>query len=180
MDSNATLDPVAMASTISRARLEALASLHQGDYDTFLTLGKHCIDAHAQATKAMMDDVGQRINSGENFDWRKEIDGLKDGLYKYCQAIVEEAECLVPEPLNCSDTFKATGYPISIKTTIDSHKSSFDMSSTTHNRSERSVESTKTPVSIDMPRNSGNSHLVSVNSTFGLKNLMFAPLGKHH
>jgi hypothetical protein len=93
-DSN--LDPVAMASTISRARLEALASLSEGDYENFLTMGKLCIDAHAQATRAMINDVVARIDAGEDFDWKAEIDHLKDGLHKYCLAIVKEAESLAP------------------------------------------------------------------------------------
>jgi hypothetical protein len=94
MMENTNLDPVAMASTISRARLEAIGSLAEGDYENFLVMGKHCIDAHAQATKAMMEDVIARIEAGEKFDWMSEIAHLKDGLRKYCRAIVDEAELL--------------------------------------------------------------------------------------
>ncbi|CAG7922480.1 unnamed protein product [Penicillium olsonii] len=93
--------PLTLASTLARSRLEAAASLPDGDPDAFIALTKDCIDAHAQATKAMIETLGQRVSAGENVDWKCEYDVLKDGLFNYCQSLVGEAEMnLAPEELD--------------------------------------------------------------------------------
>jgi hypothetical protein len=92
MASDAKLDPLIMASTISQARLIALQSGE--DLDQFFQKGKDCIDAYAQAIKAMMEDASARVKNGEDppFD---EIEQMKERFFKYCQSIVEEALTLV-------------------------------------------------------------------------------------
>ncbi|OQE38269.1 hypothetical protein PENCOP_c008G00896 [Penicillium coprophilum] len=89
-DSN--LDPLAMASTISQARLNALQSGE--DVDLFFQRGKDCIDAYAQATKAMMEDACARVKDGEDPPY-EEIKQMEQRFFRYCQSIVEEALSLL-------------------------------------------------------------------------------------
>lgn len=164
MESDGILDPVTMAAIISRTRLEALASLSEGNCEKFVEFGKHCIDAHAQATKAMMDDVAERMSTGEDFDWEEEVDGLKVGLFNYCQAIVEEAELLVPEALDRPPTkssMDAVRPPPSGKASSLSLRISPNLSKDSTNLSDSSAEP-MTPSSISMSDASGESHLVCV------------------
>ncbi|CAG7963839.1 unnamed protein product [Penicillium salamii] len=94
--------PTALASTISNARLGAGASLRERDPETFIALTKNCMDAHTQATKAMIEELQQRMDSGEEFDWETEYDEIKNRLSKYCESLVEEAEMsLAPDELDC-------------------------------------------------------------------------------
>ncbi|EKV19082.1 actin-related protein 2/3 complex subunit 2 [Penicillium digitatum] len=92
MASDSNLNPLAMASTISQARLNAL---HSGkDLELFFQRGKDCIDAYAQATKAMMEDACARVKDGEDPPY-EEIEQLKWRFFRYCQTIVEEALSLI-------------------------------------------------------------------------------------
>lgn len=92
MASDSNLNPLAMASTISQARLNALRS--GKDFDLFFQRGKDCIDAYAQATKAMMEDACARVKEGEDPPY-EEIEQMKQRFFKYCQSIVEEALSLI-------------------------------------------------------------------------------------
>ncbi|OQE12961.1 hypothetical protein PENFLA_c058G05937 [Penicillium flavigenum] len=92
MASDSKLDPLIMASTISQARLNALQS--GDDLDLFFQKGKDCIDAYAQAIKAMMEDASARVKDGEDPPF-EEIEQMKGRFFKYCQSIVEEALTLV-------------------------------------------------------------------------------------
>ncbi|CAG7946185.1 unnamed protein product [Penicillium nalgiovense] len=92
MASDSNLDPLVMASTISQARLNALQSGE--DLDLFFQKGKDCIDAYAQAIKAMMEDASARVKNGEDPPF-EEIEQMKERFFKYCQSIVEEALTLV-------------------------------------------------------------------------------------
>ena len=94
MAENSNLDPLAMASTISMARLNALQS--GKDLDLFIQRGKDCIDAYAQATKAMMEEACARVKDGE-VPPHEEIERMKERFYKYCQSIVEEGVSLVSD-----------------------------------------------------------------------------------
>lgn len=94
MADNANLDPLAMASTISMARLNALKS--GKDLDLFIQRGKNCIDAYAQATKAIMEEACARVKDGEAPP-HEEIERMKERFYKYCQSIVEEALSIVSD-----------------------------------------------------------------------------------
>ncbi|KAI2725623.1 hypothetical protein CBS147317_1305 [Penicillium roqueforti] len=94
MADNANLDPLAMASTISMARLNALKS--GKDLDLFIQRGKNCIDAYAQATKAIMEEACARVKDGEAPP-HEEIERMKGRFYKYCQSIVEEALSIVSD-----------------------------------------------------------------------------------
>lgn len=177
---NSNHDPVTMASTISRARLEALASLSEGDYDKFLELGKHCIDAHAQATKTMMNDVAERIDAGEEFDWKTEIENLRDGLYRYCQAIVEEAESLAPQEhgssvksASISPRYSTTLTKSSSNSTKNSTDSSNGLTTPSTFLSNPKTPASffsdpKTPSSLTMSDGSSESHLVSKWAIFRL------------
>ncbi|KAJ5210922.1 hypothetical protein N7491_010737 [Penicillium cf. griseofulvum] len=89
-DSN--LDPLAMASTISQARLNAL---HSGqDLDSFFKPAKDCIDAYAQASKAMVENACARHKDGEDPPY-EEIEQIKERFFRYCQSIVGEALSLI-------------------------------------------------------------------------------------
>lgn len=166
MDSDAASDSdsVTLASAISQARLEAFQSLAEGDYNKFLALSKECIDVHVQATKAMINDIGKRISSGENFDWPREMNGLKEGLFHYCQAIVNEAESLVPESVDkpitlSSDSSYLTRHPTSATTATRYSRLSPNFSS--FSASFSSSSSGPNPsLSINMSESSGESHLV--------------------
>ncbi|CAI7664104.1 unnamed protein product [Penicillium viridicatum] len=92
MASDSNLNPLAMASTISQARLNALRS--GKDLDLFFQRGKDCIDAYAQATKAMMEDACARVKDGEDPPYEK-IEQMKQRFFNYCQSIVEEALSLI-------------------------------------------------------------------------------------
>lgn len=92
MASDSNLNPLAMASTISQARLDAL---HSGkDLELYFQRGKNCIDAYAQATKALMEDACARVKDGEDPPY-EEIEQLKERFFRYCQSIVEEALSLI-------------------------------------------------------------------------------------
>ncbi|KGO57198.1 hypothetical protein PEX2_001720 [Penicillium expansum] len=92
MASDSNLNPLAMASTISQARLNAL---HSGkDLEFYFQRGKNCIDAYAQATKALMEDACARVKDGEDPPY-EEIEQLKERFFRYCQSIVEEALSLI-------------------------------------------------------------------------------------
>ncbi|KGO70315.1 hypothetical protein PITC_096820 [Penicillium italicum] len=92
MASDSNLNPLAMASTISQARLNALRS--GKDLELFFQRGKDCIDAYAQATKALMEDACARVKDGEDPPY-EEIEQLKERFFRYCQSIVEEALSLI-------------------------------------------------------------------------------------
>ncbi|CAI7641984.1 unnamed protein product [Penicillium palitans] len=92
MASDSNLNPLAMASTISQARLNALRS--GKDLELFFQRGKDCIDAYAQATKAMMEDACARVKDGEDPPY-EEIEQMKQRFFKYCQSIVEEALSMI-------------------------------------------------------------------------------------
>jgi hypothetical protein len=163
-----------MASTISQARLEALGALDGGDPEKFLTLGKHCIDAHAQATKAMMDGVRERVESGEQFDWEGEIERLRNGLHRYCQAIVKEAEGLIPESLDNHKPVTSIASPpianhpsVSTQTTSDSLFALSTFTSASHNLSDSPASSSEpqTPSSYIMAATPADSNLVSAHAT---------------
>jgi hypothetical protein len=182
MDSN--FDLVAMASTISRARLDALVLLSESEGDKFLEFGKLCIDAHAQATRAMMDDVVERIKAGEDFDWKTEIDALKEGLQNYCQAIVKEAESSALQEGNHSFKLStilthpsATSSKVSIKTLIGS--SNVSASPTFKSDPKTPITPFSDPItqsSFTMPEGSPDDHLVSASATVCLLCLIFATL----
>lgn len=163
MDSDAVSDsePVTLASAISQARLEAFQSLAEGDYNKFLALTKECIDVHVQATKAMINDIGKRISSGENFDWPREMSGLKEGLFHYCQAIVNEAESLVPESVDKPITLSSylPRHPTSVTTATRYSKFSPNFSSISASFSSSS-SGPNTFSSIIMSESSDESHLV--------------------
>ncbi|KAJ5780334.1 hypothetical protein N7457_005494 [Penicillium paradoxum] len=119
--SDVSLDPVTMASTISQARLTALTSGE--DTRTCIQRGKDCVDAYAQATKAMMDNLGVRINNGEDLPYEEMIDEMTHRCYKYCQSLVDEVQSLssitaIDSPAR---TFKiSTGFKTSTDSTKDS------------------------------------------------------------
>lgn len=92
ISSNANLDPVAMASTISRARLSALISGE--DTRSCIQRSKDCIDAYVQATKAMIDDIDVRISNGEDLPYEQMLDDLTERCYRYCQSLLEELQSL--------------------------------------------------------------------------------------
>jgi hypothetical protein len=92
MASDSNLDPLAMASTISQARLNAL---HSGqDLDAFFKPAKDCIDAYAQASKAMVENACARVKDGEDPPY-EEIEQIKERFFRYCQSIVGEALSLI-------------------------------------------------------------------------------------
>ncbi|KAJ5816236.1 hypothetical protein N7447_008469 [Penicillium robsamsonii] len=95
--SDSNLDPLAMAATISQARLNALQSGE--DVDLFFQRGKNCIDAYAQATKAMMENACARVKDGEDPPY-EEIEQLKERFFRYCQSIAEEALSLLSRTAN--------------------------------------------------------------------------------
>lgn len=163
MESGATVDPVVMAAMISRARLDAFVSLSEGNCEKFIEYGKHCIDAHAQATKAMMDDIAERVGDGEVFDWEHAMEELKVGLFNYCQAIVKEAELLMPEVLDRPPRKSSLDWARRLpsgKTSSNSLRISPILSKDPTRTSESSTEP-MTPTSLNMSDASGESHLVS-------------------
>ncbi|KAJ5335130.1 hypothetical protein N7452_007533 [Penicillium brevicompactum] len=163
MESDATVDPVVMAAMISRARLDAFVSLSEGNCEKFIEYGKHCIDAHAQATKAMMDDIAERVGDGEVFDWEHAIEELKVGLFNYCQAIVEEAELLMPEALDRPPRKSSLDWARNLssgKTSSNSLRTSPILVKDPTRTSESSTEP-MTPTSLNMSDASGESHLIA-------------------
>ncbi|KAJ5970488.1 uncharacterized protein N7479_000406 [Penicillium vulpinum] len=97
MASDSNLDPLAMASTISQGRLNALKSGQ--DLDLFFQRGKDCIDAYAQATKAKMENACARVKDGEDPPY-EEIEQMKERFFNYCQSIVNEALSMISAAAN--------------------------------------------------------------------------------
>ncbi|CAG8324480.1 unnamed protein product [Penicillium salamii] len=154
--------PTALASTISNARLGAVASLRKRDPETFIALTMSCMDAHTQATKAMIEELQQRMDSGEMFDWESEYDNIKSRLSKYCESLVEEAEMsLAPDELDCpvKSSVDLVRH-LKDKSSINSLQISSSLSNTSPTVSSHSDDSKISPA-LSMPDSSGEGYLLA-------------------
>lgn len=154
--------PTALASTISNARLGAGASLRERDPETFIALTMNCMDAHTQATKAMIEELQQRMDSGEKFDWETEYDNIKSRLSKYCESLVEEAEMsLAPDELDCpvKSSVDLVRH-LKDKSSINSLQICTSLSTTSPTVSSHSGGSKISPA-LSMPDSFGEGYLVS-------------------
>ncbi|CAI7615960.1 unnamed protein product [Penicillium glandicola] len=153
MASDSNLDPLAMASTISQARLNALKS--GKGLDEYFERGKDCIDVYAQATKAMIENASARVKEGEDPPF-EEIERMKQRFFKYCQTIVEEALSVI--------SGGAINHPEQLK--VSSHLTTPSMVSTT---TATTVSEPKTPLEFG-----------SFDDRSGFSEALLATSGKRH
>jgi hypothetical protein len=87
---------VSLARHVKRGSVPAITSVN--DAKIFIKRGKDRVDAYTETTKAFMDDIGARINKGEDLPCERMIDELVERCLQFAQSQVKEVLTAINPP----------------------------------------------------------------------------------